>query len=204
MESYDEHPAAVLDPRLRARITALMDDGRALWDRFDIDVRQHAWHPFVATDYDVLLRALLAVRAPGLRFLEWGSGMGVVTIMADLLGFEAYGIELDGALVETARELATKYDSRATFAAGSFLPTGYQYRSETGDRRTGTIGQGESGYLLLRRPLEDFDLVYGYPWSGEEGVMLDVMRRYGRPDARLMLHTGRLGIHTYQDGKRVA
>jgi hypothetical protein len=204
MESNGPDPAAVLEPALRARIEALMEDGRQLWDRFDIEVRQHDWHPFVATDFDLLLSALLAVRAPGLSFLEWGSGMGVVTIMADLLGFDACGIELDAALVETARGLAAKYDSRAHFAAGSFLPAGYEYRSSSGDRRTGTIGHGESGYLALRRPLEDFDLVYGYPWSGEEPVMLDVMRRYGRKDARLLLHTGSLGIHTYRDGRRVA
>jgi hypothetical protein len=130
--------------------------------------------------------------------------MGVVTIMADLLGFEAYGIELDGRLVDTARELAARYDSRARFAVGSFLPTGYQYRSNTGDRRMGTIGEGESGYLALHHPLEDFDIVYGYPWGGEEGVMLDVMRHYGRRDARLLLHSGSMGIHTYRGGKRVS
>jgi hypothetical protein len=181
-----------------------MDDGRDLWDRFDIDVRQHDWHPFVATDFEVLLRALLDLREPGLQFLEWGSGMGVVTIMADLLGYEAYGIELDGRLVDTARELAAKYDSRARFAAGSFLPTGYEYRSSTGDRRMGTIGEGSSGYLAFKKPLEEFDLVYGYPWSGEEAVMLDVMRRYGRRDARLLLHSGNMGIHTYRNGKRLS
>jgi hypothetical protein len=195
--------APALDPALRVRIDALMEDGRDLWDRFDIEVRQHDWHPFVATDFDLLLRTLVAVREPGLRFLEWGSGMGVVTIMADLLGFDAAGIELDARLVDTARALAAKYDSRARFVAGSFLPAGYEYRSSTGDRRMGTIGEGESGYLALGQPLEDFDIVYGYPWSGEEPVMLDVMRTYGRRDARLLLHSGNLGIHTYRSGKRV-
>ena len=34
--------------------------------------------------------------------------------------------------------------------------------------------------------------------------MLDVMRRYGRRDARLLLHSGTMGVHTYRDGRRIA
>ena len=67
------------------------------FERFDTDVRQHRFHPFVPADYDAVLQELISLRAPELRFLEWGSATGVITIMADLLGFEAYGIELDPA-----------------------------------------------------------------------------------------------------------
>lgn len=139
-------------------------------------------------DYDRVLATLLELRAPGLRFLEWGSGTGVITIMADLIGYEAYGIELDPGLVTIARELAASYGSTARFAVGSFLPEGYEYRPRHGDPRLGTIGRGPSGYLALRHPLDDFDVVYGYPWTGEEPVMRDVMRRHGSPEAILLIH----------------
>ena len=92
-----------VDPELRARLQALLDEGWEIWDRFDNEVRQRHWHPFVAADYERVLQALLPLRAPGLRFLEWGSATGVITIMADLLGFEACGIELDPSLVRHAR-----------------------------------------------------------------------------------------------------
>jgi hypothetical protein len=195
-------PMAGLDPALRERLHAVAEDGRDFWDRFDMEVRQKSFHPFVPADYDRVLQALLPLRAPGVRFLEWGSGSGVITIMADLLGFDAYGIELDAGLVETARELARKHGSNARFAAGSFLPSGYRYRPRHGDGRLGTIGDGVSGYRELGVPLDDFDIVYGYPWGGEEPMMLDLMRAYGGRDARLMMLGGN-EVRIYRHGRLV-
>jgi hypothetical protein len=192
-----------IDAELRARIAALSDEGWAIWERFDVDVRQNDWHPFVPADYERVLEALVAHRGPGLRFLEWGSATGVITIMAELLGFEAYGVELDPALVEVARELAARYGSGARFVAGSFIPAGYRYRPADGDGRLGTIGHGASAYPELRHPLEDFDVVYAYPWGGEEGMMVDLMRTYGARGARLLLH-GSDGVRVYRDGRPVA
>jgi hypothetical protein len=192
-----------IDPALRARLTELHEEGRDIFERFDLEVRQRSWHPFVPADYEEVLQTLLPLRGPGLKFLEWGSGTGIIAITADLLGFEAYGIEIDADLVEVARRLAAKFDSRAQFAAGSFLPAGYEWMTADGDRRLGTIGEGRSGYLELQHPLEDFDIVYGYPWSGEEAVMHDVMRAYGRRDARFLLHGGS-SIQIYQGGRLIS
>ena len=191
---------ADLDPPLRARLEALMEEGWEIWDRFDNEVRQRHFHPFVPADYERMLGALLAVRAPGLRFLEWGSATGVITIMADMLGMEAYGIEIDGPLVGIARDLARKHNSAARFAVGSFLPTGYQWRSSNNDRRTGTIGDAASAYPELGHPLEDFDLVYGYPWNGEAALMHDLVRCYGGKQTRLLLH-GAEGVQVYRNGR---
>lgn len=185
------------DPALRARLDALIEEGWELWDRFDSEVRSRSFHPFVAADYERVRDALLPLRAPGLRFLEWGSATGVVTIMADLLGFEAYGIELDPGLVEVARGLAGRHRSGARFVAGSFLPAGYRWSPRGGDGRLGTIGDGTSAYPALGHPLEDFDVVYAYPWSGEEPMMHDLMRRYGGRDALLVLHGGSEGVQVY-------
>jgi SAM-dependent methyltransferase len=191
---------ADLDPARRAQLDSLVDQGWEIWDRFDCEVRQQNWHPFVAADYGRVLEALLAIRAPGQRFLELGSATGVITIMADLLGFEAYGIELDPALVGIARGLAERYESRARFAVGSFLPSGYVWRSGTGDSRQGTIGHGISAYPELGHPLEDFDVVYAYPWSGEEPMMHDVLRCYGRSGVHLLLHGDSDGVRIYKNG----
>lgn len=193
---------AELSAELRARIAALSDEGWAIWERFDVDVRQDHWHPFVPADYERVLEALLAHRGAGLRFLEWGSATGVITIMAEMLGFEAYGVELDPALVEVARGLAARYGSGARFVAGSFIPAGYRYRPPDGDGRLGTIGHGASAYPELRHPLEDFDVVYAYPWGGEEGMMVDLMRAYGAKGARLLLH-GPDGVRVFRDGRPV-
>jgi len=202
MSTNTPSPPGELDPALRARLAELADEGWEIWRRFDEEVRQDHFHPFVPADYDGVLRTLLALRRPGLRFLEWGSATGVIAIMADLLGYEAYGIELDPGLVDIARGLAERYDSRARFAAGSFLPAGYRWRPPSGDGRTGTIGDGPSAYPELGHPLEDFDVVYGFPWDGEQGMMLDLMQRYGGRGARLLLNGGPDGMQVYRNGRR--
>jgi hypothetical protein len=176
------------DVPLRETVRSLIEEGRDIFDGFDDAVRSRHFHPFIPADYDRVLETLLDLRQPGLRFLEWGSATGVITIMADLLGYEACGIELDADLVRTARDLAARYGSAARFAHGSFLPMGYVWQNSDGDRRLGTIGEGPSGYLELQRPLDEFDIVFGYPWSGEAAMMRDLMRRYGAPHARLILY----------------
>lgn len=204
-------PPAADDPSLRARLDAVCAEGQAIWERFDRNVRERAFHPFVAADYEVVRAALLGLRATGTRvggqprFLEWGSATGIITIMADLMGFEACGIEIDGSLVETARAVAASHGSAARFVVGSFLPTGYVHRTPDGDARTGTLAEGPSGYLALGRALEDFDVVFGYPWGGEEPVMHDVMQRYGSPKATLLLYDASGEIRAYRGGReRVA
>ena len=190
------------DGAVHARLDAVCADGWAIWDDFDRTARAAAFHPFVAADYEVVRAALLPLRAPGRRFLEWGSASGVITVMADLMGFDAHGIELDASLVATARALAARHGSGARFVAGSFLPAGYRWRSRDGDARTGTIGEGPSGYLRLGRALDEFDVVFGYPWDGETALMRDVMRRYGRPDALLLLHDTNEGVRKYRGGRQ--
>ena len=193
-----------MDEALTVRMKALCDEGWEVWDRFALEVRRHEFHPFVAADYEAVLEALLPHRGPGRKFLEWGSATGVITIMADFLGFDAYGIELDADLVATARALATKFGSGAQFASGSFLPAGYQFHPSDGDGRIGTIGSGPSGYLQIGHPLEDFDVVFTFPWGGEEAMMLDVMRCYGRPDTIMLMNTVNSGVKVYQAGEVVA
>lgn len=190
--------SALVPEPLRARLAALMDEGSEIWGRFDREVRGHTWHPFVPSDYERVLETLAGMQPA--RFLEWGSATGVITIMADLLGFEAYGIEQDGDLVTVARALAGRYQSRAQFALGSFLPTGYQWKPKSGDARKGTLGDGASAYGSLGHSLEDFDVVYAYPWSGEEALMLDLIQSYGGKRARLLLH-GDDGVRIYSAGR---
>jgi hypothetical protein len=192
-----------LDPALRIRLAQLSAEGWELWERFDIEVRTRGFHPFVAADYERVLETLIALREPGLRFLEWGSATGVITIMADMLGYEAYGIELDPELVGVARELATRYTSGARFTVGSFLPTGYEWRPRHAGTRVRYIGAGVSGYPAMGHPLDDFDLVFGFPWGGEAELMHDLMRSYGNPEARLLLHDVEQGMLLYRHGKRI-
>ena len=187
---------AVVEPALREKLDRLYAEGRGIFEQFDRDVRKQAWHPFIPADYESVLQAMLPYRGRRLKFLEWGSATGVIAITADLLGFEAYGIEIDERLVDIARQLAVKYESGARFAAGSFLPDGYQWRSEDGDPRLGTIGVAPAGYHELGVGIEDFQLVYAYLWSGEEPIVHDVMRRFAPAGATLLLN-GPNGVRVF-------
>lgn len=200
----DRAPAlgADLEPAVRARVEAVCEEGRAFWYRFDADIRQDVWHPFVAADYDSVCAALESLRAPGRRFLEWGSATGVITIVADLMGFDACGIELDASLVRAARDLAERTGSGARFAIGSFVPMGWEWRASSSDSRLGTLGHGPSGYLELGLPLSHFDIVYAYPWPGEEPMMLDLFRLHGHEDGYLLMHSSRGGTGLYRRGCR--
>jgi hypothetical protein len=190
-----------VDAATRARLDALIEEGSDLFDRFDREVRDKRFHPFVAASYDTVCDALIELRATlpererRSRFLEWGSATGVVAIMADMLGFEACGIEIDDRLVDTARDLAKRHQSGARFAAGSFIPAGYRWKPKAGDGRMGTIGVGRLAYPELGYGLDDFDVVYGYPWDGEQPMMEDIMRLHGGPHALLLLMDPVAGLH---------
>lgn len=184
-----------LPPDVVRRLEALHEEGRTIFERFERDVRSAEFHPFKPANYDAVVDALLPYVGECRTFLEWGSATGVIAIAADLIGFEAYGIEIDPSLVEVAEDLARRHGSGARFAAGSLLPDGYEWRSASGDPRLGTIETGESGYAKLGMPLTEFDLVYGYPWSGEAAMMHDIMERCAADGARLMVNRGREGVH---------
>ena len=198
-----------VDDALSARLAALCAAGWEIFERFEAEVRDRRFHPFIASDYELVQAALLARRRPGLRFLELGSASGVITIMADLLGYDACGIELDDSLVATARDLAARFESGARFVAGSFIPAGFAYKAGAGRADvppaavpTGhTPPAGPSAYLQLGRALDDFDVVFGYPWGGEEPTMLELMRCYGRPDALMLLHSVDRGVQAYRGGR---
>jgi hypothetical protein len=197
------HTPAPDDDALRARLAIVLEVGWAAYEEFTARVSDHAFHPFIAADYEQVVEALWPYRNTGKRFLEWGSATGVIAIIADVLGLEAYGIELDSSLVNTSRELATRLGSGAQFVQGSFIPDGYRWRPRDGDDRTGTLGSGRSGYLQLGRPLDDFDIVFGYPWDGEVTMMLDIMQQYGRRDALLLVHSASDPMMTWRGGTRV-
>lgn len=177
-------PPPKSDPVPLERLRRLFADGGEVAKR--VDTGERSW--FVPSNYEAVLESLVELHPRGGRFLELGSGLGVVAIMADMLGFEAYGIEILPELVDEARQLAERHESSAKFAHGSFLPADYRWVSETGDTRLGSVVVGESAYPALGRDLADFDVLFAYPWPGQTEILRDLVERAGAPHARLLLH----------------
>jgi hypothetical protein len=74
---------------------------------------------YVPSNYDVVYAALEAL--PRGRFCEWGSGMGIITGLAAMLGFDAHGIELDASLVTASRQLLADFGLSATIETGDYF-----------------------------------------------------------------------------------
>jgi hypothetical protein len=166
--------------RCDARVQKLCEDGELLWESFRSDLGERSFHRFVAADYAEVYQHLRKLAGRAVSFLEWGSGNGVISIMADMLGFEAYGIEINPALVEKARYLNDQHEANAQFVEGSFVPSDYEWNVEHGDANFRTVDGAEPAYDELDLELRDFDIIYGYPWPEEQALFGDIMRQCGR------------------------
>ena len=155
----------------------LWEDAGRLWDRHaeEVDFQQ-----YVSADYEAVFASLMQLRGQVHQVLEWGSGLGVVTIMAAAMGFDAYGIEAQPRLVEFAEELAERYGSDATFANGSFIPDEFEWSPAYEDDAHRTmLLDGTAAYGELDMQLRDFDLVYAYPWPDEHVLYRAIMSEFG-------------------------
>lgn len=175
----------------RSEFEALWADAEAIWSANE---QNPAFEGYVSADYEAIYRRLLQLRGRATTFLEWGSGLGVVTIMASLLGFEAYGIEVKHELVEHARRLSHQLGSTAKFATGSFIPNDFEARIESGDEFHRTITDESSAYDDFDMELRDFDLVYAFPWPEELTVFRSIIRRCANPATLFLRYDAREGL----------
>ncbi len=152
---------------------------------------------FVPSDFKTVYLALQAIidenLASGNLMCEWGSGFGVVASLASMLEFTACGIEVDQALVEASRRLADDFDLPVEFALGSFIPSGAEFLAEEAyvDNNAAyswLITDAEDGYDELQCSLEDFDVVFAYPWPGEDYLISSLFEKYAAEGALLLTY----------------
>lgn len=136
----------------------------------------------------------------GRVFCEWGSGFGVATCLASLLGYEAYGIEIEEELVDTAGALAGDMGIDARFVCSSYLPEGIDSYAGMGGEdivREGGI-EGELGYEGMERDLSDVDIIFVYPWPGEQEFMEKLFEEVAVEGAILIVYYGDEEIRVYR------
>jgi hypothetical protein len=148
--------------------------------------QQGEFHGFVPSDHRDVHDRLARLRDRHVTFVELGSGTGVNTILADLLGYEAYGIEIEPWLVDAAEELAERFESEARFAQGSFLPGDFDAAHLIDGDFHVTYDDAHSAWGELDRDLADFDLVFAFPWPGEEDLFERLLAHSGRPGQLLL------------------
>lgn len=175
---------------LRRQLNALWKEASEIWDRSEND---RAYRRFVSTDYEAVYTAMRDLQDDVHTFLEWGSGTGVVTIMGGMLGWAAYGIEIEPELVSQARQLADAYCCDVEFGTGNFIPESYI----PDDQWRGQLMEDESAYAELELQLNEFDLVYAYPWPDEIDLFYDIMQHCGR-GVRFLTYDDRHGVRLRQ------
>ncbi|ANM30402.1 hypothetical protein ABI59_13705 [Acidobacteria bacterium Mor1] len=138
---------------------------------------------FQSCDGALIYGTLDAIRQAGLaqgpRFCEWGSGFGVATCCAALLGMQAHGIEIEEELHREARGLAAAHGIEAGLHLGSFKPDGL-YEERLPDREPAPLGFAPT----------DCDLVYAYPWPAEERWVEALFAHYAAPGTLLLTYHG--------------
>ena len=186
--------AAALIADAQARIEELEDKSRA------------AMPAFVPSNFEVVYQGLAAVAASNLatghRFLEWGSGIGVVACLATQLGFDAVGIEIESPLVDIANDLAAAHDLDTEFIAGSFVPEGTNVTVGTADDFAWLSTTGDVAYEELDLEPDDFDLIFAYPWPGEEQIIFDLFATHAAVGALLLTYHGIEGMRLQRKIKR--
>jgi hypothetical protein len=193
------------DDPLPANVTELLADARQ--QVLAIEEESRASIPaFVPSDFELVYRALVAIQsqhlATGHRLVEWGSGLGVVTCMAVWIGFDAVGIEVERRLVQMAEELATRHGIAAQFACGNFVPLGAQLRADHSGDTLWLSSEGPEGYRELELEPDDFDVVFAYPWPGEEQVIFDLFTDYAAVGALLLTYHGQDGVRLTRKVRR--
>ncbi len=163
----------------------------AIWDRLD---ERGDFFNFVASDYRAVYQTLAGLQGQAETVLEWGSGLGVVAIMAARLGFQSYGIEIEPRLIDLACGLAEKYDAQVEFALGSYVPGNYRLDPRLVDADFRTSFEDEPAYADLDMELRDFDIVFVYPWPNERALHQDIMRQCGGRHSLLVTFDVREGL----------
>lgn len=187
-------PAAAGDQIELARLRIQTFQDR--WDREQIE-------QFVAADYYHVCQTLRWVDDTqlliGKRFLEWGCGFAIVCAIADSLGFDAIGIEAEADLLAEGQETialwgtdrggADREKSNAELIHGNFLPPGAESLAD--DPTLPSLGHPvPCAYAELGLDLDDFAVVYAYPWPGEDDFHEAVFDRYAAKGALLILFCG--------------
>ena len=149
---------------------------------------------FMPSDFERAWRMVDAIArgklARGRAFCEWGCGFAAVAGLAALAGFDACGIEIEPDLVDEARRLLADFELPVAIARGSFVPQDAGALADCANELGWLAEGGPDGHSVLRLDPDHFDLVFAYPWPGEEEVIFRLFDHFAAPDALLLTFHG--------------
>lgn len=203
-------PLEEIDLQLPASAASLPDDVAALIresdrriDEFFHSERNRKLPKYMPGDSELLYAALKSVTDRDLPlgrvYCEWGSGFGIGTCLASMLGYDAWGIEIEDQLVDISIDLAGDLDVDANFLNTSYLPDGFESYEGVGgeilvrdedfsfpgdDRRHEPIYEG------MDHELAEVDVFHAYPWPYQQEFMHQLFDAVAVEGALLITYLG--------------
>ena len=177
-------PTIMSLPALPEPVAELIRTADRLWELF-CSVQGNLRLPrFVPSETELVYAAIDSVTRqglpPGRVFCEWGSGFGSGSCLAALLGYEAYGIEIEPELIDISRRMAGDLDIPAEFLCASYIPEGFESYSGVGGEDllpswpytyAGEAMHAELRYDGMPFDIAEIDLFFAYPWPEEQELM---------------------------------
>ena len=177
----------VPQPDISDAVARLVDTCSRGWERFFADNDDHQAPRFVPSIPEIVFSALAEVTRqnlpPNRVFCEWGSGFGTATCMAALLGYKAYGIEIEEELVRLSRAVARRLRIPVEIICTSMFPAGYDAHSgvdgvelvtPTSFRNHKDEDRSALRYDGMDIDIADIGLFFAYPWPEEQMLIQDL------------------------------
>jgi hypothetical protein len=206
--SYQQLSLKLKPDEMPEDVKALFVEADRRCDEFFAEGLGRRYPRYIPSDPSIVHAAMVYLRAEGLTrgdvFCEWGCGYGVATCMASLIGYDAYGIEIEPELAEKADKLAEDLKIPVQILNISYLPDGYEECAGVGGEDLlipeTTTDRGETVKIPpMYEGLDpdEVDVFFVYPWPGQEDLMLSLFKTMASEGALLLIYNGDREITAY-------
>jgi hypothetical protein len=197
-----------------ARLIATCSRG---WERFFADHDDHQAPRFVPSVPERVFAVLAEVtrrQLPPTRvFCEWGSGFGTATCLAALLGYEAYGLEIEAELVRLSRAMARRLGIPVEILCTSLFPAGYEASAgvdgaalvtpeSVSDHHDNDEDREPLRYDGMEIAIADIGVFFAYPWPEERELMQQLFEAVARAGAMLVVYHTDTDIRVFRKVER--
>ncbi|HET6426803.1 MAG TPA: hypothetical protein VFJ30_00225 [Phycisphaerae bacterium] len=185
-------------PPVPPEVASFIADAQSRIESFVEAHRDKPIPSFVPSEFPLVYAALRCVAeghlAAGPVFCEWGSGAGVVACLAAMVGFDAHGIEFEGELADLSVQLARDHGIEVDFRRGNIVPyEGQEIAAEVEEFQWLAVG-GPDPYDRMGLEIDDFDVIFAFPWPGEQRVIERLFDRFAADGALLMTYDAVEGV----------
>ena len=191
------------EARVSDTVARLIETCSRGWERFFADNDDHQAPRFVPSVPERVFAVLEEVTTrnlpPNRVFCEWGSGFGTATCLASLLGYEAYGLEIEEELVRLSRAIARRLGMPVEILCTSLFPEGYEAYSgvdglelvtpeSRSDRNANDEDRGLLRYDGMEIDIAEIGLFFAYPSPEEQELMQQLFDAVAMEGAMLVVY----------------